>query len=96
MHTSYYYINYYTSLRLDLYRKELIKNFVFIKNMNKTLSRFGTSIQRTINRHSKFQTSVSSRQLGTESQKEDKKDMEQIKSNPYFDKYKDKLKAVYE
>lgn len=69
--------------------------------MNRALLKIGSSVERTIY-HSHSQASRFVRQLSSQTTKQttaetkDKEDMDQIKNNPYFDKYKDKLKTVYD
>lgn len=62
--------------------------------MNRALLRFGSSIERTISisQANKFLATRQSSSQTTHTEE----DMDQMKNNPYFEKYKDKLKTVYE
>ncbi len=61
--------------------------------MNKNIVRLSSSLQRLT--YKPTTPTIRSLTTSTEDEKKPVK-MDQIKSNPYFDKYQAKLKAVYE
>lgn len=65
--------------------------------MNRALLRFGSSVERIISK-SRANKFLATRELSSQTTKqpEDSEDMDQMKNNPYFEKYKNKLKAVYD
>ena len=60
--------------------------------MNKNIVRLSSSLQRLT--YKPTTSTIRSLTTNTEDEKKPVK-MDQIKSNPYFDKYQAKLKAVY-
>ena len=88
----YYY--YYRISNLNFITTTVSSSSQDKQNMNKILLKIGTNLQRAVKpcTQSKVLTSIN-RSLSDIKEPED---MDQFEKNPFFAKYQDKLKKVYE